>query len=45
MAQTLLAAILPIPDLETIRATADKLQRHLREPPRRRTFQSTSMLS
>jgi hypothetical protein len=45
MAQTLLAAILPIPDLETIRATADKLHRHLREPPRRRTFQSTNMLS
>ena len=45
MAQTLLAAILPIPDLETIRATADKLQRHLREPPRRRTFQSMSVLS
>jgi hypothetical protein len=34
MAQTMLAAILRIPDLETISATEDKPQRHLRDPPR-----------
>jgi hypothetical protein len=43
--RSLTLAILPVPDLGTICATSHKLKGHLRMHPRRRTLQSTSMVS
>jgi hypothetical protein len=38
--EALVDAIVPKPDLQTLRATAHNIQRHLREPPRKRVYQS-----
>jgi hypothetical protein len=41
----LIAAIAPALDIATLMAAAPRLERHLREPPRKRVYQSVSLLS
>jgi hypothetical protein len=41
----LLAAIMPTSTLSQITAATSRLARHLREPPRKREYQKTSLLS
>jgi hypothetical protein len=38
--QALVDAVAPKPDVQTLRATAHRIQRHLLEPPRKRAYQS-----
>jgi hypothetical protein len=38
--EALINAIAPKPDIPTLRATARNIQRHLREPPRKRAYQN-----
>jgi len=38
--EALIDAIAPKPDLPTLRTTARNIQRHLREPPRKRAYQN-----
>src|ERR1700721_2218501 len=37
--EALVDAVAPKPDLQTLRAAARNIQRHLREPPRKRVYQ------
>jgi hypothetical protein len=37
--EALIDAVAPKPDVQTLRAAAQNIQRHLREPPRKRTYQ------
>lgn len=39
----LLAAIMPSPTLQQISTAASRLTRHLREPPRKREYQQTTL--
>jgi hypothetical protein len=36
----LIDAIAPKPDVQTLKAAAPNIQRHLREPPRKRAYQN-----
>jgi hypothetical protein len=36
----LIDAIVPKPDVQTLKAAAKNIQRHLREPPRKRAYQN-----
>jgi hypothetical protein len=38
--EALIDAVAPKPDEQTLRAAAQRLQRHLREPPRKSVYQS-----
>jgi hypothetical protein len=38
--EALVDAIAPKHDVQTLRAAAQSIQRHLREPPRRRAYQN-----
>jgi hypothetical protein len=38
--EALIDAIVPKPDIDTLRAAAQKIRRHLREPPRKRAYQN-----
>jgi len=38
--EALVDAIAPKPDVQTLSATAQRIQRHLREPPRKRAYQN-----
>jgi hypothetical protein len=38
--EALVDAIAPKPDIQTLCATAQRIQRHLREPPRKRVYQN-----
>jgi hypothetical protein len=38
--EALIDAIAPKPDVQTLRAAAQSIQRHLREPPRKRVYQN-----
>jgi hypothetical protein len=38
--EALIDAVAPKPDVHTLRATAHRIQRHLREPPRKRAYQN-----
>jgi hypothetical protein len=38
--EALVDAIAPKPDVQTLRAAAQRLRRHLCEPPRKRVYQS-----
>jgi hypothetical protein len=36
----LIDAVIPKPDLQALHAAANTIQRHLREPPRKRAYQN-----
>jgi len=38
--EALVDAVAPKPDVRTLRAAAPYIQRHLREPPRKRAYQN-----
>jgi len=38
--EALVDAIAPKPDMQTLRVAAQRIQRHLREPPRKRAYQN-----
>jgi hypothetical protein len=38
--EALVDAIAPKPHVQTLRAAAQRIQRHLREPPRKRVYQN-----
>jgi hypothetical protein len=38
--EALVDAVVPKPDLQTLHAAAKNIQRHLREPPRKRAYQN-----
>jgi hypothetical protein len=38
--EALVDAIAPKPDVQTLRVAAHRIQRHLREPPRKRAYQN-----
>jgi hypothetical protein len=38
--EALIDAVTPKPDVQMLRAVARNIQRHLREPPRKRTYQN-----
>jgi hypothetical protein len=38
--EAMIDAIAPKPDVKTLRAATRRLQRHLREPPRKRVYQN-----
>jgi hypothetical protein len=40
IAEALVDAIAPKPDVQTLRVAAQRIQRHLREPPRKRAYQN-----
>jgi hypothetical protein len=40
--EALVNAVVPKLDLQTLRATAHSIRRHLREPPRKRAYQDPS---
>lgn len=44
LAATLLQIIIPEPTIEQLRRTHGPLQRHMREPPRRRAYQKMPRL-
>jgi hypothetical protein len=38
--EALIDAVAPKPDVQALRAAAQRIQRHLREPPRKRGYQN-----
>jgi hypothetical protein len=38
--EALIGAVVPKPDVQTLRVVAPNLRRHLREPPRNRPYQN-----
>lgn len=38
--EALVDAVIPKPDVQTLRAAARNIQRHLQEPPRKREYQA-----
>jgi hypothetical protein len=38
--EAIVSAVIPKPDTQTLHAVAKNIQRHLREPPRRRAYQN-----
>jgi hypothetical protein len=38
--EAIVNAVIPKPDTQTLHAAAKTIQRHLREPPRRRAYQN-----
>jgi hypothetical protein len=38
--EALVDAVVPKPDVQTLRAAARNIHRHLREPPRKRAYQN-----
>jgi hypothetical protein len=41
--EALVDAVVPKPDVKTLRAAAKNIQRHLREPPRKRAYQNPNL--
>jgi hypothetical protein len=42
--EALVDAIAPKPDVQTLRAAAQRIERHLREPPRKRVYQNPNLV-
>jgi hypothetical protein len=42
--EAIVEAVAPTPDVQTLRAAAQGIQRHLREPPRKRVYQNPNLV-